>query len=74
MGDYLFDTHSKSVHPDVWKLFEFKVRELKSVPVLIEWDDDIPSFGMLERELLLAKSVWSQAHSRKGADEKSSLL
>lgn len=75
MGDFLFDTHSKAVHNDVWKLFEFKARELDdSIPVLIEWDDDLPTFDVLESELLKAQSVWRVAHSEKGAYEESALL
>jgi len=74
MGAYLFDTHSKSVHADVWKLFEFKARELDSVPVLIEWDDDVPAFNVLESELFMAQSVWARAQSEKGAYEESALL
>lgn len=58
MGDYLFDTHSKPVHENVWELFAYKAKELPSVPVLIEWDDDIPNYPTLEKELLRAKEVW----------------
>ncbi len=74
MGTYLFDTHSKSVHENVWKLFEYKAKELESVPVLIEWDDDVPAFDVLENELLMAQTLWVKAHSSKGAYEKSALL
>lgn len=74
MGDYLFDTHSKTVHENVWRLFETKVRELATTPVLIEWDDDIPAFETLETELLKAESLWQKTHALGGAYEKSALL
>ena len=74
MGDFLFDTHSKAVHDNVWTLFESKISELKTVPVLIEWDDELPSFETLESELLKADILWQKAHAGKGAYEESALL
>lgn len=74
MGDYLFDTHSKPVHVDVWSLFEYKARQLVDTPVLIEWDDAIPDFARLETELQKAESLWKRAHSKKGAHETPALL
>jgi len=69
MGDFLFDTHSKSVAQEVWDLFKFKARELDSTPILIEWDDDIPDYSQLEAELLIAKKIWQETHPNEGADE-----
>jgi len=74
MGAYLFDTHSKAVHENVWALFEYKARELPSTPVLIEWDDDIPSFNRLDNELLKAEAHWKLAHAMEGVHEESTLL
>jgi uncharacterized protein (UPF0276 family) len=62
MGDYLFDTHSKPVHENVWDLFALKAPDLKNTPILIEWDDDIPDYAALEKELLLARQIWQRAH------------
>lgn len=75
MGTYLFDTHSTVVHEDVWNLFEMKARELTQVPVMIEWDEEVPSFECLENELQKARSVWNKTRSpQKGRHEKSPLL
>ncbi|RYZ72110.1 MAG: DUF692 domain-containing protein [Proteobacteria bacterium] len=68
MGDYLFDTHSKPVHENVWDLFRFKVPDLRDVPVLIEWDDEIPDYAGLEKELQLGGKIWEAEHLR-GPDE-----
>ncbi|MFZ4714626.1 MAG: DUF692 domain-containing protein [Bacteriovoracaceae bacterium] len=57
MGDYLFDTHSKPVFSEVWKLFTHKIKENSKVPVLIEWDDDIPDFSVLELEAVKALDI-----------------
>lgn len=58
MGTYLFDTHSKPVHEDVWKLFRHLAPRLKETPIMIEWDDDIPQFSVVEAEALKAKEIW----------------
>lgn len=63
MGDYLFDTHSKPVWPEVWKLFSRVIKKYPDVPFMIEWDEDIPSFPCLEDELKKAKELWSVANS-----------
>lgn len=62
MGDYLFDTHAKPVHPEVWELFASAARRLPArTPVMIEWDEDIPDWDRLEAEALRAKEVWENA-------------
>lgn len=62
MGTYLFDTHSKPVYPQVWELFSHVIAQAPDVPVLIEWDDDIPEFPRLEEEALKAATIWDSHH------------
>ncbi|MCE9499675.1 MAG: DUF692 domain-containing protein [Leptospira sp.] len=57
MGDYLFDTHSNPISHDVWKLFESAISRIPEVPVLIEWDEDIPDFTDLEKEAAKAQKI-----------------
>lgn len=57
VGDFLFDTHSMPVYSKVWDLFSHLAPRLSSVPVLIEWDEDIPEFHILEAEAQKAKSI-----------------
>lgn len=66
MGTHLFDTHSAPVCDDVWDLFAHVIGRMPGVPVLIEWDEDIPSFSRLEAEAQAADRVASAA--RSGAD------
>jgi uncharacterized protein (UPF0276 family) len=54
MGTHLFDTHSDHVCDDVWALFEETIGRLADVPVLIEWDDDIPEFPVVAAEAFKA--------------------
>mgnify|MGYP001570544085 CR=1 FL=1 len=58
MGDYLFDTHSKPVFQKVWDLYKTLVAEASDIPVIIEWDEDIPEFSRLAEEALKAKKIW----------------
>lgn len=61
MGDYLFDTHSKPVHKAVWKLFEAVAIKFSAVPAMIERDDDIPAFPVLEKEVMRMAQIREQA-------------
>lgn len=61
---HLFDTHSCPVYPEVWQLFSHVIARMPDVPVLIEWDADIPEFSMLEQEAEKADRIWAQHHGR----------
>jgi len=62
MGTHLFDTHSKPVYPAVWDLFSSLIARAPDLPVLIEWDEDIPEFPQLEQEALKAAHIWTYHH------------
>ncbi len=55
MGTHLFDTHSCPVLPEVWKLFQHKIKSGLKAPVLVEWDEDVPDYAVVEAEALKAK-------------------
>lgn len=57
MGKYLFDTHSKPVNQIVWDLYQYFIKKCPNVPVMIEWDQDIPDFPVLEAELTKAIQI-----------------
>ncbi|MFH1724963.1 MAG: DUF692 domain-containing protein [Elusimicrobiota bacterium] len=67
MGTHLFDTHSAPVADVVWDLYARTARRLAAVPVLIEWDDDIPEFAELERQAEAARRVWEKANEKISA-------
>lgn len=62
MGDFLFDTHSKPVYPEVWKLFSYFIKKNPHVPFMVEWDDDIPEFPIVENEVKKAIDIWKDHH------------
>lgn len=70
MGEYLFDTHSKPVAPDVWNLFRHAVRRFNNTPYMIEWDEDIPEFPILESEAMKASEIWREENGRVAAAAK----
>lgn len=57
-GDYLFDTHSTYVHSNVWDLFKKFYPDTGNVPVLVEWDENIPEFSIVQEEALKAKKFF----------------
>lgn len=56
-GDYLFDTHALPVHQPVWELYKTVIQNNLNIPVLIEWDEDIPSFEILQEEAFKARKI-----------------
>lgn len=60
-GTHLFDSHSRAVHEKVWELYQEATLLMGAVPTLIEWDNDIPEFNVLEREAKKAKEIMEHA-------------
>jgi hypothetical protein len=58
-GTHLFDTHSRPVSDDVWRLYAHAVDGLGlgTVATMVEWDDDIPDWSRLIAELDRAREV-----------------
>jgi uncharacterized protein len=47
-GSYRLDTHDRPICPEVWALYAKAVRRFGRVSALIEWDDNIPEFPVLQ--------------------------
>ncbi len=56
-GSHLLDTHSRRVCDAVWELYRFATRRVGAVASLVEWDEDIPEWEVLEGESLRARDV-----------------
>ena len=61
---HLLDTHSRPVTEPVWDLFAKAVQHVGDVPVLIEWDNDIPEFSRLMQEADTAKKIQKEQLSK----------
>lgn len=53
----VIDTHDQPVHTDVWKLFTRVAQQLPEIPVLIEWDNNIPPLEKLLAEAQKAQTI-----------------
>lgn len=64
----LIDAHGSPVADPVWQLFEHVIAKAGRRPVLIEWDNDIPSFERLFDEARLAERLLSMSGGRRRVD------
>ncbi|TGK81228.1 DUF692 domain-containing protein [Leptospira montravelensis] len=61
MGNFLFDTHAEPVHSEVWNLLETSLEYIpENVPIMIEWDENVPEFHKLETELNKARKIMNK--------------
>ena len=57
----LIDTHSRPIDDNAWDLYAYAVRRFGPKPTLIEWDNDLPAFGVLTEEARRADRVAAEA-------------
>jgi len=65
----LIDAHDRPVADPVWQLFARMVEHLPPVPVLIEWDSDLPEWPVLLAEARRAQSIVDLVQGRGGGRE-----
>lgn len=53
-GELLIDSHDRRVDDAVWALYAEAVHRYGPKPTLIEWDQDLPDFAVLEDEARIA--------------------
>jgi hypothetical protein len=56
-GSLRIDTHDHPVCEEVWDLYERAIRRIGAVSTLVEWDDRIPPFEVLEAEAARARAI-----------------
>jgi uncharacterized protein (UPF0276 family) len=56
-GALLVDSHDAPVAPDVWRLYERLVARIGARPTLIERDENVPAYAVLERERRRAEAI-----------------
>lgn len=54
-GTHLIDTHDHPVPDSVWELYRYTFKKSGPVSAMVEWDDQIPAFDVLESEALKAR-------------------
>jgi hypothetical protein len=60
-GPLWIDTHDHPVCDEVWDLYERAIGRLGPVSTLVEWDDRIPAFEVLEAEAARARAILARA-------------
>ncbi|MCE9600541.1 MAG: DUF692 domain-containing protein [Spirochaetia bacterium] len=59
LGTHLFDTHSTPIANPVLDLLTRALKRFPGTPVLLEWDENIPEFRVLEAEVQKARKAGS---------------
>ncbi len=59
--DIVIDDHGSRVRPDVWRVYEHALKRFGAVPTLVEWDTDLPAFGVLLGEAEHASALMAKA-------------
>ncbi len=54
-GDIIIDTHSDHVIDKVWNLYKHTVETKGKITTMVEWDENIPEFALLEAEINKAR-------------------
>jgi uncharacterized protein (UPF0276 family) len=63
LGTHLLDTHIGPVIEPVWKLYQRAHRLVGGRSTLLEWDEKIPSFPVVHREVLKARKYMEAARA-----------
>lgn len=64
MGTHIIDTHDDHVVDEVWSLYKYVVHKAGRVPnTMVEWDDKIPEWDVLNTELGKAKAAAKDARN-----------
>lgn len=56
-GTHIIDTHDDHVVDEVWALYRYVISKAGMVNTMVEWDDNIPDFPVLEAELGKARKA-----------------
>lgn len=65
-GEIVIDDHGSRVHPPVWRAYAHARARLPAVPVLIEWDTDLPALDVLLDEAERARTTQPCLHGVGG--------
>ncbi len=63
-NDILIDTHSTAIAEPVWNLFSHVAKRTGTLPTLIEWDQDLPSYAELVGVAEMANKILADGESR----------
>lgn len=61
-GTHIIDTHDDHVIDEVWSLYDYTIKRIGFVSTMIEWDDKIPDFPVLQAEIGKAQTLLAPLH------------
>jgi uncharacterized protein (UPF0276 family) len=61
--DLIIDTHGQDIISPVYELFEFTLKHVKPVPVLLERDFNIPELEDLDNELKQLRKIYNRVYT-----------
>lgn len=62
-GSHIVDTHDNYVVDEVWNIYRYLIAKAgREINTMVEWDNNIPEFSVLEGELNKAKEVAKNAY------------
>ncbi|MBL4784295.1 MAG: DUF692 domain-containing protein [Cohaesibacteraceae bacterium] len=53
----LIDAHDRNVDDEVWALYAQVIEQTGPIATLVEWDNDVPTFDVLQNEAALANTI-----------------
>lgn len=57
---FYFDTHSNPLYPELIVLYKKILNKKKNIPVVYEWDENIPDFEILEEQIINIRNIWNE--------------
>jgi uncharacterized protein (UPF0276 family) len=55
LGTHIIDTHGGKVIDEVWNIYRYIISKTGDVATMVEWDDQIPAFGVVLEEVKKAR-------------------
>lgn len=66
-GTHAIDTHDQHVIDKVWDLYRYTLMQKGIITTMIEWDDHIPEFDVLQAEIAKAEAIANSITMRTAA-------
>jgi uncharacterized protein len=73
LGRYILDTHNGDVIEPVWELYRATIEQCGAVSTLVEWDEDIPDFTVVNALAEKARAVRADALRQRHKPGRSTL-
>jgi uncharacterized protein (UPF0276 family) len=66
-GTHVVDDHGSRVCGAVWDLYRHTLRRFGPVPVIVEWDENLPPLELLEAEVATARAIEGELYESGSA-------